>query len=532
LGTPGESAPRAGRTSWKEEAEEIALRRRWASEPGRAEAIARYKAQGWLTVRERIDLAVDPGSFQEVGQLAGKATYRDGRIEHATPAPYVMGLATIAGRPVAVGGEDFSVRGGMNWGDRSKGGQGGFSGDLAYEYRIPLVNFCHGAGGSVEGTRKRGYALFPGYRLSPHYVDLLGMVPVASAVTGTTAGGPAGRAVLSHFSVMVKGTSQVFASGPPLVERALGMKISKEELGGSRIAVDTAGTIDNVARDEPEAIAMVRRFLSFLPQNVWELPPRTPELDPPERRDRALLDIVPRNRRAPYDMRRLISLVADRDSVFEIRPTFARSVITCLARLGGRPVGIVANNPNVNAGALDAKSARKQTHFIDLCDTFHLPLVFLVDLPGFMIGPRAEESATLREGMRSLHARMQATVPMITVVIRKCYGFAGFAARDSLGLDFKLAWPSAEIGSLPAEGGVTVAYRREIEAAADPAQRQAEIERELRITGSPFRMAEAFSVEDVIDPRDTRPLLCRFVADMDARLATTLGPKGRVGVRP
>jgi len=155
-----------------------------------------------------------------------------------------------------------------------------------------------------------------------------------------------------------------------------------------------------------------------------------------------------------------------------------------------------------------------------------------VDLPGFMIGPRAEEAATLREGMRSLHARMQATVPMITVVIRKCYGFAGFAARDSLGLDFKIAWPSAEIGSLPAEGGVTVAYRREIESAPDPAKRQLEIEQELRVSGSPLRMAEAFSVEDVIDPRDTRAYLCRFIGAMQERLAHSLGPKGRVGVRP
>ncbi len=518
--------------SWKPEADEIAMRRRWALELGGPESVERYRSQGWLTVRERIDLAVDAGSFREIGQLAGTARYVDGKLASVTPAPYVMGLAKIDGRPVAIGGEDFSVRGGMNWGDRSKGGQGGFSGDLAYQYRIPLVNFCHGAGGSVEGTRKRGYAVFPGNRLSAHYVDLLGMVPVVSAVTGTTAGGPAGRAVLSHFSVMVKGASQIFASGPPLVERALGMKISKEDLGGSRVAVDTAGTIDNVAPDEQGAIAMLRRFLSYMPQNVWELPPRLPVEDSPERREEALLDIVPRNRRSPYDMRRLIALIADHGSVFEIQPTFARSIITAFARFGGRPVGIVANNPNVNGGALDARAARKQTHFIDLCDTFHIPLIFLVDLPGFMIGPKAEEAATLREGMRSLHARMQASVPMISVVIRKCYGFAGFAARDSLGLDCKLAWPCAEIGSLPVEGGVTVAYRREIEAAADPAKRQAEIEQELRITGSPMRMAEAFSVEDVIDPRETRPLLCRFVEAMDARLASTLGQKGRIGVRP
>lgn len=518
--------------TWKAEADEIAQRRAWAREHGGTDAVRRYREQGWMTIRERIDTLVDAGSFQEIGGLAGNATYVDGRAVKVTPAPFVMGLAKIAGRQVAVGGEDFSVSGGMNWGARSKGGQGGFSGDLAYEYCIPLVNLCHGAGGSVGSTRQRGHAAFPGTRLSMHYVDLLGRVPVASAVMGTTAGGPAGRAILSHFSVMVEGRSQVFASGPPLVERALGLKISKEELGGSRVAAAVAGTIDNVAKDEGDCLAQIKRFLSYMPQNVWQLPPVVPCDDPPARADESLLSILPRNRRAPYDMRRLMGMIVDRGSLFEIQPLFGRALITSLARMNGRPVGIIANNPMVNGGALDAKAARKQTHFIDLCDTFHIPLIFLVDLPGFMIGPQAEEASTLREGMRSLHARMQATVPMVTVVIRKCYGFAGFAARDSLGLDFKIAWPSAEIGSLPVEGGVTVAYRREIANAPDPARRQAELEDEIRSLASPFRMAEAFAVEDIIDPRETRRYLCDLVDAMEDRLRSGLGIKSRAGVRP
>lgn len=518
--------------TWKPEADEIAQRRQWALEHGGAEAVRSYREKGWLTIRERIDTLVDAGSFQEIGGLSGTATYSDGKVSKVVPAPYVMGLAKLDGRPVAVGGEDFSVRGGVNWGARSKGGQGGFSGDLAYEYCIPLVNFCHGAGGSVGSTRQRGHAVFPGARLSPHYVDLLGRVPVVSAVMGTTAGGPAGRAILSHFSAMVQGKSQVFASGPPMVERALGIKIGKEELGGAKVAASIAGTIDNVAASEEDCIAMVKRFLSYMPQNVWQLPPVTPCDDPADRTEEALLTLLPRNRRAPYDMRKLVGMIVDRDSVFEIQPLFGRALITSLARMNGRPVGIIANNPMVNGGALDAKAARKQTHFIDLCDTFHIPLIFFVDLPGFMIGPEAEEGATLREGMRSLHARMQATVPMISVVIRKCYGFAGFAARDSLGLDFKIAWPSAEIGSLPVEGGVTVAYRREIASAPDPALRQAELEDEIRSLASPFRMAEAFAVEDVIDPRETRRYLCRIVGAMEERLRMGLGVKARAGVRP
>jgi acetyl-CoA carboxylase carboxyltransferase component len=207
-------------------------------------------------------------------------------------------------------------------------------------------------------------------------------------------------------------------------------------------------------------------------------------------------------------------------------------VIPALARLGGRPVGIIANNPMVNAGAMDTKSARKQAHFAQLCDTFHIPLVFLVDVPGFMVGLQAEQAATLREGMRCLYLTSQCTVPMLTVVIRKCYGMAGMATTDKDRLDFKIAWPSAEWGSLPVEGGVAAAFRREIEAAPDPDKRREEIEAELRTLASPLLTAEAFAVEDVIDPRETRPYLCRFVEAMQGKLAASVGPKLRAGVAP
>jgi acetyl-CoA carboxylase carboxyltransferase component len=517
--------------SWQPEAEEIAQRQQWAMEHGGAEAMERYRAQGWLTVRERIERLVDPGSLREVGQLAGTPSFVHGKLAKVTPSGFVAGVARIDGRPVAVGGDDFSVRGGSSAGYRSKGGQSGFSGDLAYEYRIPLVNLYHGAGGSVGSLRKRGHALYPGSNVSRHAVELLGRVPVASAVMGPSAGGPAGRAVLSHFSVMVRGTSQIFASGPPVVERALGVKIEKEELGGAKVAVDTAGTIDNAAGSEEEALAQIRRFLSFVPQNVWQAPPRGDTSDPPERAEEELLRIVPRNRRQPYNMKKIVQLVLDRDSSFEIQPTFGKAVITTLGRLHGHPVGIIANNSMVNAGAMDGKAARKQTRFIDLCDTFHIPLIFLVDVPGFMVGPQAEQAGALREGMRCLQARMQATVPMISLVVRRCFGFGGFATRDNIGLDLKLAWPSAEIGSLPIEGGVMASFRREIESAPDPDRRRQEIEEEMRLLSSPFRMAEAFALEDIIDPRETRAYLCRFVAAMQDRILTSLGPKGRVGMR-
>ena len=519
--------------SWQTEVDELNLRRQFADGLGGADAIQRHHEQGRLTIRERIAELVDPGSFQEVGKLTGQGSYQDGKLVGVTPAPYVMGLAKIAGRPVAIGGEDFTIRGGTSWsGDRKKGGQGGFVEDLAHHYHIPLVNLIDGVGGSVASAKRRGHAVFPGVHGFETSVSLLGMVPVVCAVMGTAAGGPAGRAILSHWSVMVRGSSQIFAAGPPVVQRSLGQKIDKEELGGAGMAVDTAGTIDNAAPSERECFAAIRRFLSYMPQNVWELPPAIPCDDPVDRQDEALLSIVPRDRRQPYNMRRLIGMVVDQGSIFEIQPTFGKTLITSLARLNGKVVGVIANDPMIYGGAMDARAARKQTHFMEVCDTFHIPIVMFVDVPGFMVGREAEAATTLREGMRSVFVGLQATVPILTVVIRKCYGMAGMGTTDKNGLDLKLAWPSAEWGSLPIEGGVAAAYRREIEAAPDPVERERQIEAELRALASPFRTAEAFGVEDIIDPRETRPTLSRFIDAVQGKLQTMVGPKLKPGVRP
>jgi acetyl-CoA carboxylase carboxyltransferase component len=298
------------------------------------------------------------------------------------------------------------------------------------------------------------------------------------------------------------------------------------------MAVDIAGTVDNVAENEADAFRLIRRFLSYMPQNVWELPPVTVCDDPADRSEEALLNLVPRARRQPYNMKKLIEMVADRGSIFEIQPTYGRAVITCLARMNGKAAGIIANNPMVYGGAMDVRAARKQIHFTELCDTFHIPLIFLVDLPGFMVGMQAEAAATLRDGMRAVYVGLQATVPILTLVIRKCYGMAGMGTTDKNGLDFKIAWPSAEWGSLPVEGGVAAAFKREIQNAADPAQRQKELEEELRELDSPFLTAEAFGVEDIIDPRETRRYLCRFIDLAQERLKTDVGVKMKAGVRP
>lgn len=521
--------------SWRAEIEEIHRRRVLAEQCGGVAAVAKHHAAGKLTIRERIHALLDADTFQEVGKLAGTAVYAaDGRPAGFTPAPYVAGIGRIDGRPVAVGGEDYTIKGGAGYGgQRRKGGQGGFIEDLASLYRIPLINLIDGVGGSVTSISRRGHATFPGSGPDgfERSVELMGVVPVVSAVMGTAAGGPSGRAILAHWTVMVKSNSQIFAAGPPVVERASGAKVTKEALGGHKMAVDTAGTIDNAADDEQDCLRQIRRFLSYMPSNVWELPPRTAGSDPVDRCDDALANIIPRSQRQPYDMRRLIEMVVDRDSVFEIQPTFGRAVITSLARMNGIVVGVIAYNP-MFGGIVDAKAARKQTHFTELCDTFNIPLIFFVDVPGFQIGMEAEASGILRIGMQGRYLNMQLTVPVYTVVVRKCYGMAGGSTIDRSGLNFKIAWPSAEWGSLPIEGGVKAAFRREIEAAADPAAREAEIEAELRQHTSPFLTAESFGVEDLIDPRETRPYLCRFLEAAQIGMKTRTGPRLRAGVRP
>lgn len=499
---------------------ELAFRRSEAQKMGGPEAIERQHQAGRMTIRERIATLVDPDSFREIGTLAGSGKYDDtNRLLSVTPAPYVAGLAKVDGRPVALGGEDFTVRGGTTFASsRRKGGQGGFIEDLAYYYRVPLINLIDGAGGSVGSLKRRGHSVFPGVHGFERSVSLLDTVPTVSAVLGTAAGGPAGRAILSHFSVMVRETSQIFAAGPPVVKRSLGQTIDKDALGGAKVAVDKAGTIHNGAYSEADALQQVRRFLSFMPSNVWELPPVTQNSDPVGRCDEALRTIVPQRRTQAYSMHKLICMLCDADSEFEIQPTYGRSVITILARLGGYPVGIVANNPMVYGGAMDVHAARKQVHFMQLCDKFNIPLVFLVDVPGFMVGLKAEESGTLREGMRAVIVAGNLRVPTITLVIRKCYGMAGMATCNKNDVDMKLAWPSAEWGSLPVEGGVAAAYRRDIMESADPVAREREIEAELKPYASPFRTAEAFAVEEIIDPKETRPVLCEFVALAQHRL--------------
>jgi len=502
--------------SWKPEVDQIEARRAAAVELGGAEAIEKQHGRGRLTVRERIECIADPGSFFEQGRLAGDAeTGPDGELLSFSPANYVLGLARVDGRPVVLGGEDFTQRGGSP----SAAGlrKSVYSEDLALRYRLPLVRFLEGGGGSVAGTGKKGGAPAPRPAPEPAFgtprflsiAQVLRTAPVCSAALGAVAGFPAARLAASHFSVMTRSTSQVIIGGPALVERALGAKLTKDELGGAKVHAKS-GVVDNVASDEPDAIDQMRRFLSYLPTNVWSLPPDGPKDDSPERCEEALLEIIPRGRRSVYKMRKLLELVVDRGSLFEMTAGYGRSQITALARVNGRPVGILANDPMIYGGSMGAQGAQKFKRFVKLCDTFHLPIISFVDEPGFMIGAESEASATIRYGVDAIRAVVESSVPWISVHVRKAYGVAAaahFGPRGTI-----LAWPSAESGALPLEGGVAVAFRREIAEAADPEAKRQELEERLAARRSPFPRAELFGVHDLIDPRRTRPALCEWLA--------------------
>jgi acetyl-CoA carboxylase carboxyltransferase component len=519
--------------SWRPEVEEIELRRNLAKQLGGEERIRRQHDEGKYTVRERIDRLTDPGSFTEYGSIAGTAVFENGEMTSYVPASYVMGTARIGGRPVAVGGEDFTIRGGSGGGAlrRGKGGLGGFIEDLAFEYRVPLVLLLDGSGANVGSVKEMGHTYLPSSADWSRSVDLLAEVPVAGAVLGSAAGGPAARAMLTHWTCMVRGQSHIFTAGPVVAKRAIGEDLTKEQLGGAAIQVGQSGVIDNAVNSEDEAFQATRRFLSFMPQNVYELPPVHLTADKPGRREDELLEIIPRNRGRAYNMRRILELVFDNDCpLFEVKPEFGRCVMTFFARLNGIPVAVTAHNPMHNGGALDAAGADKLTHFLELADYFHFPVVNFVDVPGFMIGSQAEKAATIRKGMRAFYLGYQMRVPQVTIVVRRCYGMAGSFRAGRLNL--RLAWPSAEWGSIPIEGGVDAAFKRDIANAPDPLARREEIEADLRLLRSPFGAAERFGVEEMIDPSRTRETLCDWLEFAHPALKLQLGPTLKGGVRP
>ena len=521
-------------TEWDAELAELDQRRALAAEMGGEERVARQHAAGRLTVRERIEQLVDKESFTEVGALTGSATYdEDGKLSGFTPTNFVTGRAQIEGRRVVIAADDFTVRGGAA--DASIHEKQVYAERMAGELGIPLVRLIDGTGGggSVKTLEDHGRTYVPHNPGWDHVVDNLARIPVVALALGPVAGLGAARLVSSHVAIGVRGIAQVFVAGPAVVEAGMGESVDKEGLGGVDV-VARAGTVDVVVDTEEQAFGVVRAVLSYLPSNAQQLPSRSVDkADDPQRVDETLRDLVPKDRRAPYDVRRAMSSVFDEGSVLELGRTFARSTVTALARLDGWPVAVLASDPTVYGGGMTADGADKMTRFVDLAETFRLPVVHLVDQPGFVIGSAAERAGTIRHGARALASVYQSTVPWASVLIRRVFGVAGAAHRPHHRHTFRIAWPSGDWGSLPVEGGLEVAFKRMLAEAGEEAERlKAEIAERLEAVRSPFKTAEAFLVEDVVDPAQTRPLLCDWVTSAYDVLASTPRPKPPTSYRP
>jgi acetyl-CoA carboxylase carboxyltransferase component len=501
--------------------------------------VLRQRSRGKLTCRERIDLLLDDGSFREVGSLAGFASYDpDGGVADFTPANHVGGWGTVEGRRTIVCADDFTSRGGHS--DGAIGQKSRYLDELSMEFRCPSVRLLDGSsgGGSVasmvpkqeaEGAsaaressgaitagRPRvsggGGSFLPGHLGSEMYARQLATVPVVNLLLGSVVGIGAAKAVLGHFSVMVKDIAQLFVAGPPVVAHAMGYEISKEELGDWRIHCRN-GSVDNLAETEAEAMAQARRFLSYLPGSVFEAPPRLASDDPVDRREEELFTIVPRKRTTTFDMRRAIRLMADQGSFFEIGALWGSDQITGFARFAGVPVGVIASDSrHENGGALTADGCDKLTRHLDLCDLFHLPIVNLVDNPGFAVGREHEIAGTIRKGGEWMIAFAQVSVPIFTVIMRRSFGVAGNNyATPKAGASARVVWPAADVGGIPPEGGIEAAYKRQLSEAADPAALRAEIEARIESVRGPVGPLNRFQMEEMIDPRETRAWICEWV---------------------
>ncbi|MEO0816348.1 MAG: carboxyl transferase domain-containing protein [Pseudomonadota bacterium] len=496
--------------SWEKSIEELRRRERMAEEMGGEEPVARQRSRGKLTVRERVSFLADPGSFHEIGKIAGVATYDEqDSLAEFRPSNSVMGRATLDHRPAVILADDFTVRGGAA--DASIWQKMVQAIKMAAEYRMPLVQMIDGTGGggSVKMLEKDPRTYIPETPGWNEIVHGLTRVPFVSLALGPCAGMGAGRVAASHYSVMVKGLSQVFVAGPP-VSRALGEDVTKEELGGWEIQARN-GTVDDVVDSEADAFIAARKFLSYLPSSVDSLPARHPSSDPTDRRDERLISIVPTDGTTPYKPRTIIEATVDRGSFFEIGRQWGRGIVTGLARVDGYPVAVLAGDPFFLDGAWTADVCDKVTRHMDLASLFHLPVIHFVDCPGFAVGVRHETAGVTRRGVRAMNAIYQAGVPVCSVVIRKAYGLAGSAMMNQSRTKWRYCWPSGDWGSLPMAGGIEAAFRKELAEAEDPQALIEQLNAKFKAIASPFRTAESFYAEEIIDPRDTRPLLCDFV---------------------
>jgi acetyl-CoA carboxylase carboxyltransferase component len=474
---------------------------------GGEEKIAKQHAREKLTARERIALLVDDDTFVELGIHARPHFSQRAMDGVEAPADGVItGYGKVAGRLTAVCAYDFTVMAG------SMGMTGEIKvtrlRELALTKRIPFVWLLDSAGARVQ---EAAGSLFAGSgHLFREEVIMSGVIPQVAALMGPCAAGTAYIPGLADFVPMVKGRGSMALAGPHLVRAAVGEDVTQEELGGSRVHCRKSGVGDMEVDDDEHCIEQIKRYLSFMPQSCEERPPIVAVSDPIDRREEDLLDVLPESNRKPYDMYEVIRRIVDDGSYFDMKGQWAKTIITCFARFGGRPVGIVANQPKQLGGILDNDSADKAARFVNLCNAFAIPLVFLQDVPGFMVGTKVEAAGIIRHGAKMLYAVANATVPKITVITRKAYG-AGYYVMNGRAYepDLIVAWPSAEISVMGAEGVVEIAFRKQVDEADDPVAKKAELIEGFRKIFDVYIAAGNDLIDDVIDPRETRETICR-----------------------
>ena len=508
--------------------EELHARRAAAALGGGEERIARQHEADKLTARERLALLLDEGTFSEMGIHAG-IHYSVRGLEHKeAPADGVItGYGKVDGRMVAVCAYDFTVMAGSM----------GMTGeqkvtrlrDLALTKRMPFVWLLDSAGARIQEAVG---SLFAGSgHLFREEVVMSGVIPQVAALMGPCAAGTAYIPGLADFVPMVKGRGSMALAGPHLVRAAVGEDVTQEELGGSRVHCRKSGVGDLEVGSDEECIERIKQYLSYMPSHNGAAPPIVECADPIDRADEELLDVLPESNRKPHDMYEIIRRIVDDGVYFDMKPQFAKTIITCFARFGGRPCGIVANQPKHLGGILDNDSADKAARFVNLCNAYGIPLLFLQDVPGFMVGTKVEAGGIIRHGAKMLYAVANATVPKITVVVRKAYG-AGYYVMNGRAYepDLIVAWPSAEISVMGAECAVEIVFRKQVEEAEDPAAKKAELIAGYRKIIDVYIAAKNDMIDDVIDPRETRQVVCRALEMAEGK--TIERPWKRNGVVP
>lgn len=497
-------------TSIKEPTAEEKIRRfremsEMAKLGGGRKRIEDQHAKGKLTARERVELLLDPGSFNEIDQFVVHQCTEFGMAEKKTLGDGVVtGYGTIDGRLVYVFSQDFTVFGGS-------------LGEMFAKKVCKLMDLAMKTGAPVIGVNDSGGArIQEGVASLAGYGDIFfrnvissGVVPQISAIMGPCAGGAVYSPALTDFIIMVDKTSHMFITGPDVVKTVLGQEVTFEELGGAMVHSQTSGVAHFIAKDEEQCIQIIKKLLSYLPSNYLEDPPVVETGDDPNRTDEGLAKVIPDDPDKPYDVKEIILRVVDNGEFFEIQPLWAQNIAIGFARLNGRTVGIVANQPAHNAGALDINSSMKAGRFVRFCDAFNIPIITFVDVPGFLPGIEQEHGGIIKHGSKLLYAYCEATVPKITVILRKDYGGAyDVMGSKHSGADINYAWPTAEIAVMGPHGAINIIFRKEIAEAKDPEQKHNELVREYRKKfASPYVTAQKGYIDEVIEPAQTRPKL-------------------------